>query len=396
MNDQLTTICAHVHALCGVPFYLFEKDESLSGCIPEWLRPIKSDFLRNLVERHIDEITAAPFLATYKNIYSLAVVSVRDGGWLLMGPVSGSETDQHPVYIYETQQGKRKTLIPPTPHLSYERFTSCVLLVAQLAQGKMYRPSDLVTLTDSFLPESTQSTDREQPAFQAEQTAYQGENYEQRLLESIEKGDYERAQRIMNTPSGIDVSRWSVNALRQEQYTFVCLMTMAVRAAIRGGMRSGDAFQVTDETCRRVDRAVSEQQVGHLAMDMVRQLCEGVAKSGNRALLSQTVRICCDYLNNCLYSDPDYTEPARLTGLSAHTVSDRFKEEMGLTMSQYLKSQRLKEAMHLLRYSDYTLSDISYMLHFSSQSHFTASFRAETGETPNQFRMKSKKISKSR
>ena len=73
------------------------------------------------------------------------------------------------------------------------------------------------------------------------------------------------------------------------------------------------------------------------------------------------VRICCDYFNSNLYSDADFSHVEALTGLRMHTICDRFRDEVGMTMSQYLKSQRIKEAMHLLHYSDYSLADIGYM-----------------------------------
>lgn len=150
--DALSILCAHLHALMDIPIYIFDANCCQKGNIPEWLRPLKEDFLKKMVEENRHRLTDAPFLASYKNVYTLAVTPVKEGGWLLMGPVTASETAQHPVYIYQPQGVDDQSQIPNTPHIPYEKFISFVLVTAHLVTGRLFNTTDLISISDSFMP----------------------------------------------------------------------------------------------------------------------------------------------------------------------------------------------------------------------------------------------------
>ncbi|MBV9899000.1 MAG: helix-turn-helix transcriptional regulator [Chloroflexi bacterium] len=52
----------------------------------------------------------------------------------------------------------------------------------------------------------------------------------------------------------------------------------------------------------------------------------------------------------------------------------------------YVTKRRIDRAKDLLRHADLSLVDIALAVGFSSQSHFTATFRRHTGMTPGAFR----------
>ena len=66
-----------------------------------------------------------------------------------------------------------------------------------------------------------------------------------------------------------------------------------------------------------------------------------------------------------------------------------FKEAEKITLKQYIQRERIKRAKSMLRYSDESIHSIAQYLGFSSQSHFTETFRRSIGMTPliyrNQF-----------
>lgn len=66
-----------------------------------------------------------------------------------------------------------------------------------------------------------------------------------------------------------------------------------------------------------------------------------------------------------------------------------FKEAEKITLKQYIQRERINRAKSMLRYSDESIHSIAQYLGFSSQSHFTETFRRSIGMTPliyrNQF-----------
>jgi len=73
------------------------------------------------------------------------------------------------------------------------------------------------------------------------------------------------------------------------------------------------------------------------------------------------------------------------------SLSRIFLEEEGITVGKYLIRQRIKRAKELLADKKSSLSEISYMLLYSSVAHLSNQFKKITGFTPQQFRLRREK-----
>lgn len=58
----------------------------------------------------------------------------------------------------------------------------------------------------------------------------------------------------------------------------------------------------------------------------------------------------------------------------------------GISAKQYIRNKVMDEAKRLLTYTDFSISDIAFELHFSTVSYFIRSFRQYTGTTPLLYR----------
>ncbi len=79
-------------------------------------------------------------------------------------------------------------------------------------------------------------------------------------------------------------------------------------------------------------------------------------------------------------------ELARCTGLSRAAFTRGFRQATGLSAHQALNLRRIEVAKKLLAETDLDLAFIAQETGWSSQSHFTASFRNAVGCTPARFR----------
>lgn len=92
------------------------------------------------------------------------------------------------------------------------------------------------------------------------------------------------------------------------------------------------------------------------------------------------------------YLDANYGEHitldtlTRLTHMNKYYMAHSFTKYTGLSPIQYLNDRRLETACRLLRETDYSVSDISSTVGFSSQSYFTQIFRKKYGTTPIKYR----------
>ena len=73
-------------------------------------------------------------------------------------------------------------------------------------------------------------------------------------------------------------------------------------------------------------------------------------------------------------------------GLSRTQLLRKVKASTGKTVSEYIREIRLKEASRLIKESDYTASEISYRVGFSSPSYFNKCFHDHFGVTPGDYK----------
>jgi AraC family transcriptional regulator len=79
-------------------------------------------------------------------------------------------------------------------------------------------------------------------------------------------------------------------------------------------------------------------------------------------------------------------ELARLAGMGHDSFARRFRATTGIAPYAYVIEQRMRRAEELLVKSDLDLARVACALGFSSQSHFTTTFRRQRGLTPLAYR----------
>ncbi len=72
-------------------------------------------------------------------------------------------------------------------------------------------------------------------------------------------------------------------------------------------------------------------------------------------------------------------------GMSRTKLYNKVKGLTGQSISDFIRSVRLKKAVHLLTHEDASLTDVMYNVGIHTQSYFTKAFKNEFGKTPTQF-----------
>ncbi len=109
-------------------------------------------------------------------------------------------------------------------------------------------------------------------------------------------------------------------------------------------------------------------------------------KPNNTTLLNRE----CVRIKN--YLDANYMENitldtlAQRSHMSKYYLVHAFTKYMGVSPITYLLQRRIEEGKSLLSSTSYSISQISSLLGFSSQSYFAQAFRRSVGQTPVQYR----------
>lgn len=126
-----------------------------------------------------------------------------------------------------------------------------------------------------------------------------------------------------------------------------------------------------------------------LAVQLLRQYsstCLPPEKRYVNGLTNRKLALVLDLIENDLSQDLSLKILAATAGLSEYHFLRMFKQSTGYTPHQYVISQRIERAKELLKKTDMSITEIAYLLGFSSSAHFTHHFRRKTGVTPSELR----------
>jgi transcriptional regulator GlxA family with amidase domain len=94
------------------------------------------------------------------------------------------------------------------------------------------------------------------------------------------------------------------------------------------------------------------------------------------------IEITAKYIKENLHKNLKSAELARSLNLSASRLNYLFKAEMGITLTQYLKTLRLERAKDLGETTFLSVKQIMNAVGFSDESHFARDFKKKYGESP--------------
>lgn len=103
-------------------------------------------------------------------------------------------------------------------------------------------------------------------------------------------------------------------------------------------------------------------------------------------LTNKKLSLVLELIENDLSEDLPLKILAGAANLSEYHFLRMFKQSTGYTPHQYVLHQRIERAKELLKKTDMTITEIAYLLGFSTPAHFTHHFRRKTGITPSEAR----------
>jgi AraC family transcriptional regulator len=93
-----------------------------------------------------------------------------------------------------------------------------------------------------------------------------------------------------------------------------------------------------------------------------------------------------EYIDSHLGDELSLAKLAAISGFSANHFASAFKASTGLSPRRLVIERRIHRARQLLRQTKLPISEVAYVVGFSSQRHLAANFRRIVGFSPQRFR----------
>lgn len=335
-----------------------------------------------------------------------AFLTLEPGLRLIIGPTravkdEGQELDEL-LAALQIEQNERENYIRwlySAPLININRLTWLLVSLATVLYGYAF-PVEEVWIEEP--PESSwQSVQTEyignrlnnMEDMGISQAIRQSLSWEQLVAFYIEAGKINLLRETLSAQPKVYTGNISGDGVRQMRNWGIGITYSMSKAAIRGGLDPQQAFITADSFIRKMELLKDTPTLVRLIQEMMLDFCEQVETLQCPVDdENHFCRMCIQYISHNIFSSIRLENMAKELGYSRPYMCSRFKQDMGISLAQYIQQEKVEEARRLLRFSDYNLSEIASMLSFSSQSHFQTVFKKITGDTPMAYRRQMRTI----
>lgn len=266
----------------------------------------------------------------------------------------------------------------------YHMITGKELTINDLWQKNGIRETDIIEVKGQISSVIFEHQEQELPHNPYDQ--------EVRELDSIRHGDVEMFNRSLAETYRGEVGQLAKNQVRQAKNIAICVIALASRAAISGGMIPEEAFSIVDGYIMKIEDMNNAVKIDSMMRQAEYEFAECVAEIHKNQQKNEQKNELVEWTKNYIYqnfhSDIVIGEIGQKIGVNTSYLSDLFHKVEGTTIQQYICKEKIRLAENMLRYSDYEVKEIASYLFFCSQSYFGNIFRQQTGMTPARYRKK--------
>lgn len=173
------------------------------------------------------------------------------------------------------------------------------------------------------------------------------------------------------------------NHAPQESVEKVCLYLVKLLELSKADKGEGNLEGIQERMIRSISMSVSEKQLFDNLMKeflAINQYMETIYEGNVEVRLLE-------YVDENYLTIESVESVAEEFGYNYAYISRLFKKKVGESMNHYITEKKMKFARELLaKHSDMTLLEISEMCGYHDYRYFSRVFKAETGETPGEYR----------
>lgn len=313
----------------------------------------------------------------------------------LIGPVYNAEVSssylEESASRYHIDPGFRRQYVTMMKHINVVpglMFQQYGLMLHYCVTGEKLNRSDI-----QFQPRNKMitplSSETEQPDFDWVNTY----TSEQALLGMLREGDTNYREIIAQANHLFNpMYPRHCKSVQHAVISATGFVALCIREAITAGISTDTAYAVGDSYIESIAQCKSISEITSLTLSMYEDFVFRVRKHRTNPKVSSQVRSCRDYIEFHAEQELNLSILAKQVGYSEYYLSRKFKQEMGISISAYIKIVRVERSKLMLVSTGLPIAQIADTLHFASSSHFSDSFRDITGKTPQQYRLENQKF----
>jgi len=168
------------------------------------------------------------------------------------------------------------------------------------------------------------------------------------------------------------------------------LLIVLSRSAVEGGVDVNTMLEKNLAYVNKVMQIETQEDLCAWISAALNEFIELVYSSQDARKMTQ-IRPAINYVDANYDKPITLTEIARASHLSVSRLAHLFKDQMGVTLMDYVTEVRIERAKELLLGTDQSCTDICFQAGYNNPSYFTRTFKSLAGATPRQFRVQNRR-----
>lgn len=213
---------------------------------------------------------------------------------------------------------------------------------------------------------------------------------EKKLQKAIVNRDSVYARELLNKLLG-QIFFYSDGNLKIIKARVTELIALLSRSAIEGGADIAQIFNLNNNYINEIESFDTLEKLSIWLSGIISRFVSYVFEF-NKVKHADVIYKITAYIKN------NYMKKISLSDISEHVylskmyVSKIFKEEMKITLSEYINKTRIEKSKILLLESALSIADVANLVGYEDQSYFTKIFKNLTGISPGKYKEKHGKV----
>lgn len=203
-------------------------------------------------------------------------------------------------------------------------------------------------------------------------------------LENFKNGGELAVQNLQEYFETSNLFSLAKDKLQSYQMMFIKQITLVNQAAVLAGVSATFANTINDYFIERMLAATDRDGINLVHREMLEYYLDQIVKSRGSQGYSAEISKATQYIDRRLHQKVSVKEVSDSVGLSPNYFANTFKNEVGISLTDDINRRKILVSQNMLQYSNFSITEISQYLAFSSQSYFIKAFKSVKGITPKQ------------
>ena len=218
---------------------------------------------------------------------------------------------------------------------------------------------------------------------------------ERRLMYAVSHGQAHQAQLMISHAHESILEHRAPDTLRSLRNYGIVLNTLLRKAAEHGSVHPLHIDRLSSSMARKLETTRTSAEIFQLFSTMVHKYCL-LVKNHSMKNYSQLVQHVILRIETDLVSDLSLKAHAAHLNVNASYLSNLFKKETGVTLTEYVNRARIDHAIFLLNTTDMQIQSIAQSCGVPDVNYFTKLFKRTIGKTPKEYRQDTRRMVKER